>query len=113
MPIDTKYKHTAVHYYAKKLSAKIDDKNLIDQPPAKNIEEKLIRAKSTVETWLKKGERTISFYGEKIDRDIEKRGWRNKVSDYFKTKFGKKEGDENSRRGSTMVFSPDFDGLLD
>ena len=57
-----------------------------------------MRAKSTVQTWLNKGEKTIGEFGEKLDRDIEKRGWRSKISGFInekKEKFFPKKNAKN------------------
>lgn len=75
----------------RRLAAKLDRREFHENPPAKDWDERLERAKSAVVSLLNKGEKKINEVGEKIDRDIEQKGWRTKISGFFKEKFSKKE----------------------
>ena len=91
MPIETKYKSDKVAYYVRKLTAKLDRRVFVEQPPAKDWDERLERAKSAVLNMLNKSEKKILEMGEKLDEEVEKRDtWKNKFSGYFKDKFKKK-----------------------
>jgi hypothetical protein len=41
-------------------------------------------------TWLDKSEKAITEFGDKFDKEVEKKGWRSKLSGYFKDVFTKK-----------------------
>lgn len=75
----------------RRLTAMIDRRGFNDPPPAKDWDERLERAKTTVFSLLNKSEKKINEVGEKIDREIEQKGWKNKISGFIKQKFTKKE----------------------
>lgn len=75
----------------RRLAAKIDRREFNENPPAKDWDERLERAKSAVVSLLNKGEKKINEVGERIDNNIEQKGWRTKISGFFKEKFAKKD----------------------
>lgn len=66
-----------------------------EQPPAKDWNERITRAQTTVQKNLTKYERKIQELGEKIDAKIDEKGWREKVGNFFKDKFKKNKNDNN------------------
>ena len=59
-------------------------------PPAKDWNERITRAQTTVQKNLNIYEKKIMDLGDKIDAKIEEKGWKNSISGFFKDKFSKK-----------------------
>lgn len=96
LPIADKYQHKAVKYYQRRLTAAIDrNEQFKEIPPAKDWNERLNRAQSTVQSKLNVYERKILELGDKIDAKIEEKGWRSSISGFFKDKFTKKDKNGN------------------
>jgi hypothetical protein len=63
LTLEQRYKHSVVAYYVRKLNASLDRREFTEAPPAKDWEERLVRAKTTFTTLLNKGEKKINELG--------------------------------------------------
>lgn len=93
LPIAQKYRHVAVLFYVRRLTAQLEEKLFIEVQPAKDWDERINRAKTAVIGLLSRGEKKIHEVGEKIDEDMEKKNLPGKISGYFKDKFNFKKRD--------------------
>ena len=62
--------------------------------------ERLERAKTSVMTIFAKSEKKIQEVGEKVDKEIEKKDWKKKISGFFEEKF-KRKGSKAEKTEST------------
>ena len=68
----------------RRLQARLERRGFSEKPPAKNINEKYQRAKTSVMALINRGEKKIQEVGGKIDGEIERKDWKRKISGYFK-----------------------------
>ena len=81
--IQQKYSHKATKYYMKKHQAVLDGLEQKDLPPAKDWGERFDRMKTSIKTTTNKVERGFIENIDKIDKKVEEKGWKNKVSTFI------------------------------
>ena len=68
--IDKRFKHDAVKYYVRRLSAKVQDQAFTERQPAKDFKEKYVRVKNAMSSWVTKGEKKLDELATKIDNQV-------------------------------------------
>jgi hypothetical protein len=87
--IEKRYKSDAVRYYARRLTALVDECAFKDKPPAKDWDDRIGRAKLSFVQWYEQSERKIMDIGEKVDNKVKEKDWKNKLAAVFKRNTNK------------------------
>jgi hypothetical protein len=69
--------------------AYLDGKQFNELPPPKDWNERMSRASSTVISAANKLEQSLIQVGDKLDKKIEEKGWKNKFDTFIAKKFRK------------------------
>lgn len=68
--IDKRFKHDAVKYYVRRLSAQVQEQPFTEKQPAKDLKEKYVRVKTAMSSWMTKTEKKLDDFATRLDSEV-------------------------------------------